>query len=462
MFDVRPREDMLARQASKYVTLYNEAVALASSHHDAQALQLFKKVVVLDPNFPPAYYGYGTMLLKTGQPADALEQLTKFTELSPNAINGWEAMAACYQQMGNLQGVVTAYKNCVRIQPHGKRATELAKHIKFLEAQIADGAGSTTTANAPDYLEEIERVGLVRWQPDAMPLKVYIKSGSSVRNYRDDFAAFLKQAFADWAAVSEGHLSFTYVDAQSDAQIDCSWTDDPKELLFPGEAGHAAFTSNGHSMDHASILLLTTSRLDNKPVADDTARFTALHEVGHALGLLHSSNPKDVMFLAKGPAGALSSRDAKTIVALYTADKARIERKEVDLSRTIQPGADTSTAAQVAKLNSEAASLLQNNNYPAAEAKLKQALQLKPENELAHANLGVIYATQASAAVQLGEFPRAVELCKQAISSFENTRRKDMLLKALKQYGQLLTHLGKDEEAKEIQARASKLEPANQ
>jgi hypothetical protein len=165
--------------------------------------------------------------------------------------------------------VLTTYKSLVKLS-HGKRAAELEKHIKFLEAQLADAASNNADTNTPDYLEDIEKIGLVRWPPDKMPIKVFIKDGSDVRNYNDEYVSFLKKAFDDWTAASEGKVTFSYVDDPAKAQIDCSWTADPKQLAFAGEAGHAGLSSNGHTIDHASIVLLTTR--DGRPVPDDDGR----------------------------------------------------------------------------------------------------------------------------------------------------------------------------------------------
>jgi predicted Zn-dependent protease len=66
-----------------------------------------------------------------------------------------------------------------------------------------------------------------------------------------------------------------------------------------------------------SLELSTRTPSDPSRILDPSVvRLTAAHEMGHALGLPHSDQPRDVMY-PNNTATALSARDYRTVEALY-------------------------------------------------------------------------------------------------------------------------------------------------
>jgi hypothetical protein len=66
-----------------------------------------------------------------------------------------------------------------------------------------------------------------------------------------------------------------------------------------------------------SIALVTQSPDRGLPIASSQIRLTAAHEMGHALGLPHSDQDRDVMY-PMNTASALTARDYRTLEALYS------------------------------------------------------------------------------------------------------------------------------------------------
>src|SRR5690606_234835 len=122
----------------------------------------------------------------------------------------------------------------------------------------------------------------------------------------------VRDGFRAWA--EQTVLAFTEVDDPRDADIELSWSANAPELGWPGDVlAFATFPSDGGDI-----------------VVDDAAPWTvydqgpfdlhevATHEIGHALGLDHSSIPTALMYPVLTPqTTGLTSDDIAGIQALY-------------------------------------------------------------------------------------------------------------------------------------------------
>jgi predicted Zn-dependent protease len=149
-----------------------------------------------------------------------------------------------------------------------------------------------------------------RWPDRAEPLHVAIIEGGP-SGYSSRMAAHVRDAFDEWESAGVP-LSFTFVSDTTGADITVHWID---SFNFD-RAGQTDLTWDqlGH-VRHASIALaLRTSNGLRLP--DHALVSVTIHEVGHALGLPHSSDSTDVMFPATR-SGAISDRDRRTALLLY-------------------------------------------------------------------------------------------------------------------------------------------------
>jgi predicted Zn-dependent protease len=142
------------------------------------------------------------------------------------------------------------------------------------------------------------------------------------------YEAVVEQAFATWAAVAG--FNFVYVPTDSaSVDIRVGWGNFAANGL--GEIGQASFSYSGDVMspdtlvqleDPANVPLVADSGVIGGLVYSSIASTlfqVALHEIGHALGMAHSTDPAAVMYPASQgvPNQTLDASDIAGIQALY-------------------------------------------------------------------------------------------------------------------------------------------------
>lgn len=184
---------------------------------------------------------------------------------------------------------------------------------------------SARSGRENDYLDAVTERGVYRWSPARLPVKVFVESGMDVPGYRPIDRILLLGAFNDWERASNNKLAWTLVSKPEDADIVCSWTNQPSVRGGALEAGNTVvctwlnrLTGRG-AIVSAHIKILT--ELGYNSFSDSEMKRICLHEVGHALGLQgHSREYNDVMYPAATGKQLpfLTTRDIDTIRALYS------------------------------------------------------------------------------------------------------------------------------------------------
>jgi predicted Zn-dependent protease len=98
----------------------------------------------------------------------------------------------------------------------------------------------------------------------------------------------------------------------------CRWKE--KRETSESEGGlteQESYKEDGKNYIEKATITIWMTDLQGSGVAIDKVYSVSLHEIGHALGLAHSPNPRDIMFFSENGANDMTRRDEATVFQLY-------------------------------------------------------------------------------------------------------------------------------------------------
>jgi Matrixin len=190
----------------------------------------------------------------------------------------------------------------------GEAGERRARHVAEIRTRLELSAAGT-------YIGEVLAAhdsALARW-PDRRgdPLRVWIQPIARIQDWSPASVSIVREAFLEWTETGIP-LSFTFVLDSASANVRVTWIDRFNESI----SGKTLWTHDDYwTIMEAGIVLAVHHRTGEALDASAT-RAIALHEVGHLIGLDHTTDTTSIM-TPRVRVKALSAVDRATAQLLY-------------------------------------------------------------------------------------------------------------------------------------------------
>jgi hypothetical protein len=154
---------------------------------------------------------------------------------------------------------------------------------------------------------------LARWhERDGSPLNVWIQPSSAVSGWSEHYTDDIHEAFANWDALRLP-VRFTFTTDSAAADVHVTFVDHFQEPI----SGRTRWARDDDWWITDADIALAVHHRDGPMLDDEAMHAMALHEIGHLLGLDHTTDPTSIM-APKVRVRALSAADRATVRLLYT------------------------------------------------------------------------------------------------------------------------------------------------
>lgn len=286
------------------------------------------------------------------------------------------------------------------------------------DRQISKWRNQITLKSGENYIEQAPLNNkILRWDVQKFPLKVYIAntSGLAPQYYNNE----IKKAFLQWQASTDRLITFEFVNDENAANIKVSIKSsaEMKKCIQDDCKYTVAYTMpviSNEILKGMEIFFYDANNL-GKPFSEKEIYGTALHEIGHSLGIMgHSYNKDDIMYMEtnnnnnfdslRSDFQLISSNDINTLKLLY--------KLVPDITNTPLSKFDTSRQFFVPIVMG---SDKQINSRKMAEA--RNYIKSAPDLPNGYIDMASVYAEEK-------QYNRAIEALNKALSLCSNDSEK--------------------------------------
>ena len=153
---------------------------------------------------------------------------------------------------------------------------------------------------------------LVRWADRRAPLTVWVQPQSNINDFSSAFVQEVHNAFEEWDDLRLP-VRFAFVDDSTDAKIHVTWINHFSQPI----SGRTRWARDDDWSITDANITLAVHHSSGELLDDDAVRAMALHEIGHLLGLDHTTDSASVM-APRVRVRQLSDADRATVRLIYT------------------------------------------------------------------------------------------------------------------------------------------------
>jgi len=184
------------------------------------------------------------------------------------------------------------------------------------EARRAEVRSQLREREAGTYINDIllERdSSLARWhdRPDR-PLTVWIQPAPRISDWNPVFVDEVRTAFMEWGAL-QLPIHFAFVPDSAKAEVHVTWIDRFSEPI----SGRTKWARDDNWWITGASIVLAIHHQLGEHLDPDAMKAIALHEVGHLLGLDHTTDP-DAIMSPRVRVRDLTPEDKATVKLLYS------------------------------------------------------------------------------------------------------------------------------------------------
>lgn len=101
-------------------------------------IEVFKQMLELDPNNTMVMFGLAKEYEKTGQTAEIIELLEKYTSQADDEGNAYGVLAKAYEQTGNREKAIVTYQKGIEVSMAHGHPTMANDYRMTLDLDFAD------------------------------------------------------------------------------------------------------------------------------------------------------------------------------------------------------------------------------------------------------------------------------------------------------------------------------------